>query len=95
MALEFFFLIHGPLHALKPQRGSDASDSNHMSGWLERHSTVSTDTAGHQRMISEFPVLAIFCQNAAAANQVLTPVNDLYKATATRWKQLGVVSQTA
>lgn len=57
--------------ALKPQRGSDASDSNHMSGWLERDSTVSTDTAGQQRMISEFPVLAIFHQNAATADQVL------------------------
>lgn len=68
----FFLFNYGPLHALKPQRGSDASDSNRMSGCLEGDSTVSTDTAGQQRMISEFPLLAIFRQNAAAANQVLS-----------------------
>lgn len=74
-----------------------------MSEWLERDSAVSADAAGHQRMISEFPVLALFRQNnAAAANQVLvlgapnrTLANDLKKPTATRWKQLRVVSQTA
>lgn len=69
---DFFLFNYGPLHALKPQRGSDASDSNRMSACLEGDSTVSTDTAGQQRMISEFPLLAIFRQNAAAANQVLS-----------------------
>lgn len=46
--------MYGPVHAFNPRRVSDVPDSNHMSGWLERDSPVSTDTAGRQRMISQF-----------------------------------------
>lgn len=59
-----------------------------MSGWFQRGSAVSADTAGQRRLISQFPVSAIFCHNAASADQVCVLrapdgalTNDLQKQT--------------
>lgn len=99
ISLFLFFLMYGPVHTFKPRRGSDVSDSNHMSGWLERDSPVSTDTVGRHRMISQFhcvghvlpehhlcitPLSSVVCQNR-------TLTSDLKKQTATCWRQLGVL----